>query len=92
MIDRDGITPNQDWIISPHPHCQNLYIATAGSFHGWKFLPTVGSYVVSMLQGNLDPAKARRWAWDRDNSGAAHSKLIPRRDLSEIPGYAETAG
>ncbi|RAL58929.1 hypothetical protein DID88_009220 [Monilinia fructigena] len=38
----DGITPNQDFIISPHPRCQNLYIATGGSFHGWKFLPIIG--------------------------------------------------
>lgn len=79
----DAITPNQDWIISPHPHCQRLYVATAGSFHGWKFLPTVGRYVVQMLQGNLDEEKARRWSWDRENKGGAHPGGWPHRDLKD---------
>lgn len=85
---RDAITPNQDWIISPHPKCKNLFIATAGSFHGWKFLPTLGSYVVDMLQGKLDQEAAIRWAWDRKDDGAACEKYIPTRDLKDIAGYA----
>jgi sarcosine oxidase/L-pipecolate oxidase len=44
----------------------------------------VGGYVVQMLQGTLDDEKARRWGWDRENHGAAHGKLIPRRDLKDI--------
>ncbi|KAL8714148.1 MAG: hypothetical protein Q9220_001876 [cf. Caloplaca sp. 1 TL-2023] len=83
----DAVTPNQDWVITPHPHCGSLYIATAGSFHGWKFLPTVGAYVVKMLQNKLTGEQARRWAWDRDNAGAAHGALLPSRDLSDIEGY-----
>lgn len=27
----DSITPNQDFIICPHPHSKNLYIALGGS-------------------------------------------------------------
>src|SRR6266487_6399292 len=68
---RDAVTPNQDFIISPHPHCKNLYLATGGSFHSWKFMPTIGKYVVQMLDGTLDEEKVRRWAWDRENNGAA---------------------
>ncbi|RDL31477.1 uncharacterized protein BP5553_09686 [Venustampulla echinocandica] len=48
----DGITPSQDFIISEHP-TSNLYIATGGSFHGWKFLPTIGKYVTQLLDGRL---------------------------------------
>jgi sarcosine oxidase/L-pipecolate oxidase len=68
---RDAITPNQDFVITSHPRCDNLFIATTGSFHGWKFLPTIGSYVVDLLDGKLDPALVKRWAWDRENEGAA---------------------
>ncbi|KAL8950244.1 MAG: hypothetical protein Q9222_003711 [Ikaeria aurantiellina] len=83
----DAVTPKQDWVISPHPNSGSLYIATAGSFHGWEFLPTVGAYVVKMLQNKLTDEQARRWGWDRDNSGAAHGALLPTRDLSDIEGY-----
>jgi len=59
---RDAVTPNQDFIISPHPHSKNLYIAGGGSFYGWKFLANIGSYVVEMLEGKLDAEKAQKWA------------------------------
>ncbi|KUJ09367.1 sarcosine oxidase-like protein [Mollisia scopiformis] len=62
----NAVTPNQDFIIAPHPHCRRLFIATAGSFHGWKFMPTIGKYVVEMLDGTLDAALVKRWAWDRE--------------------------
>lgn len=85
---RDAVTPNQDWIISPHPKCENLFIATAGSFHSWKFLPTLGSFVVSMLQGRMDHEQLIRWAWDRKDDGAACEMYIPTRDLKDIVGYS----
>ena len=81
---RDAITPNQDFLIAVHPHCANLFIATAGSFHGWKFLPIVGRYIVDLLDGKLDPVLAKRWAWDRDNKGAAYGKLLPKLEMRDI--------
>lgn len=77
----DGITPNQDFIISAHPRCENLYIATGGSFHGWKFLPIIGEYVVKMLDGKLDADLVKRWAWDRNQKGIAQKKFIPKLEL-----------
>ncbi|KFY34676.1 hypothetical protein V494_06557 [Pseudogymnoascus sp. VKM F-4513 (FW-928)] len=85
----DAVTPNQDFVISPHPKCENLYIATGGSFHGWKFLANIGKYVVQMLDGSLDPAAAQKWAWDRKDDGAACGLYLPARDLSDIEGYKE---
>lgn len=69
---RDASTPTHDFLISPHPHCQNLFVATGGSFHGWKFLPVIGDYVVSMMQGTLPAEYADRWAWDK-KGGDGHS-------------------
>jgi len=86
---RDAVTPNQDFVISPHPKCENLYIATGGSFHGWKFLANIGKYVVQMLDGSLDPAIAQKWAWDREDAGAACGFYLPSRDLSDIEGHKE---
>ncbi|KAI0476084.1 FAD dependent oxidoreductase [Xylariaceae sp. FL0804] len=61
----DALTPSEDFIISPHAACAGLYVATCGSFHGYKFFPVLGRYVAQMLDGTLDDALARRWAWDR---------------------------
>ncbi|KAG6036658.1 hypothetical protein E4U41_005566 [Claviceps citrina] len=65
----DASTPTHDFLITPHPHCQGLYVATGGSFHGWKFLPVIGEYVADMMQGSLAPEFADRWAWDKKGGG-----------------------
>ncbi|KAH0529335.1 hypothetical protein TsFJ059_004096 [Trichoderma semiorbis] len=68
----DASTPTHDFLITPHPHCEGLYVATGGSFHGWKFLPVIGDYIVDMLHGLLGADYADRWAWD-PKSGDGHS-------------------
>jgi sarcosine oxidase/L-pipecolate oxidase len=78
------LTPNQDFIISIHPHCQNLYIATAESFHGWKFRPIIGEYVVKLLDKKLEEGLVKRWAWDLPQEGGAHEKIKPKRELKDL--------
>lgn len=63
-------TPNEDFIISPlgekdKKPIEGLYMATAGGFHGFKFLPVIGEYVVKMLNGELEEHLARKWDWNR---------------------------
>ncbi|KAH7380472.1 hypothetical protein DE146DRAFT_740850 [Phaeosphaeria sp. MPI-PUGE-AT-0046c] len=77
----DGVTPNQDFVIASHTYCKRLFIATAGSFHRWKFMPTVGRYVVEMLDGTQDAGLAQRWSWDRPNEGAAYGDLLSTLEL-----------
>lgn len=84
---RDAITPNQDWVISPHPHVPDLYIIGGGSFHAWKFLPNIGKYVVQMINGELREEMMKRWAWDRSDEGGNCITYLPSRDLKDIPGY-----
>ncbi|KAK4221187.1 hypothetical protein QBC38DRAFT_505114 [Podospora fimiseda] len=62
----DGVTPTRDFIISPHSGVDSLFVATGGSFHGFKFLPIIGKYVVQMLSDELDPALQNKWAWERE--------------------------
>lgn len=68
----DASTPTHDFLITAHPHCDNLYIATGGSFHGWKFLPVIGEYIAGVMQGTLGSDYVDRWAWDKVG-GDGHS-------------------
>ncbi|XWW98596.1 hypothetical protein V2A60_006596 [Cordyceps javanica] len=68
----DASTPTHDFLITSHPHCEGLYVATGGSFHGWKFLPVIGDYIADMMQGTLDEEYTARWAWDK-KGGDGHS-------------------
>ncbi|KAL8971601.1 MAG: hypothetical protein Q9183_000970, partial [Haloplaca sp. 2 TL-2023] len=44
-------TPTGDFLICYHPQYSNLFLATGGSGHGFKFLPVLGEKVVQILQG-----------------------------------------
>ena len=47
-------------------------------------MPTIGRYVGDLLDGELELALVKRWAWDRDNKGSAHRGLLPSVELSAI--------
>ncbi|KAJ5109994.1 hypothetical protein N7532_002639 [Penicillium argentinense] len=82
----DAITPDQHPLITAHPHAQlsNLYLAAGGSFHCWKFLPTIGQYVANVLAGTSNGAdRDQWWAWktqDENEQGGVHDKLRPHRE------------
>ena len=81
---REALTPSQDFIISPHSACEGLYVATCGSFHGFKFLPILGKYVVEMLEGNLDPELKKRWAWDRELPSVDGNSKWPKKEFRDL--------
>ncbi|KAM0723718.1 hypothetical protein Q7P37_000708 [Cladosporium fusiforme] len=62
----DAFTTSSDFIISPHSAAKGLYIATGGNFHGFKFFPVFGKYIIEMLEGSLSPELVQKWAWDRE--------------------------
>ncbi|KAI1392476.1 FAD dependent oxidoreductase [Hypoxylon trugodes] len=80
----EALTPSKDFIISPHSASRGLYVATCGSFHGWKFFPAIGSYVVRMLEGTLEPDLIKRWAWDRELPDVSGNKVWPLKELREL--------
>lgn len=47
-------------------------------------MPTIGRYVVDLLDGQLESALAARWAWDRADEGSAHGNLLPRLELRDV--------
>jgi hypothetical protein len=81
---REALTPSEDFIISPHPASKNLYIATCGSFHGWKFFPILGKYVVQMLEQTLDKSLEAKWAWDRDLPPTDNNVMWPKKELQDL--------
>lgn len=84
----DAVSPDQNQLITRHPdpRLSNLYFATAGSFHSWKFLPNIGKYVVNVLNGKSNgEEKDQAWAWKRTWSGrGAHEKVLPRGQLADF--------
>ncbi|KIW17379.1 hypothetical protein PV08_04573 [Exophiala spinifera] len=84
----DAVSPDQNQLITRHPvsTLSNLFLATAGSFHSWKFLPNIGRYVVNVLDGKSNgPIKDEAWAWKRTWAGrGAHEKVLPKREFADI--------
>ena len=80
----DAQSPSDDWFLTPHPASTGLYLATIGSWHSYKFLPTVGKYVVQMLEGKLDEEQQKRWAWDRELQDTSDNQYWPKRDWKDI--------
>ena len=78
------MTPDENFLISPHPHCKSLYVATGGSFHGFKFMPILGKYIVQMIFGELDQELAKAWAWDRGHSEEPEGDMWPEREMVDL--------
>lgn len=81
---RDAFTTTSDFIISPHSAAKGLYIATCGSFHGFKFFPIIGKYVIQMLEGSLSSELEGRWAWDRERPDASQNPEYPRWEMNDL--------
>ncbi|EXJ96293.1 hypothetical protein A1O1_01419 [Capronia coronata CBS 617.96] len=86
----DAATKDSNFRLTPHPAHPNLFIATGGSLHGFKFLPNIGKYIVDMVEGRLDPELQSLWAW-RFGSDPPASTVerhpFPERDLGELDGW-----
>ena len=85
----DARTPSQDWLLCRHPDARlsNLFFAIGGSFHSYKFLPTVGRYMANVVLGRSNGGEEdRRWGWKKDGfkGRGAHEKTAPKRELREL--------
>ncbi|KDQ55215.1 hypothetical protein JAAARDRAFT_134400 [Jaapia argillacea MUCL 33604] len=70
-------TPDEDWVIGPHPEDPSLFFATGlgGSGHAYKFLPVVGRLVADSIQGKLDRSLQAKFAINRKNATQTHSRF-----------------
>lgn len=84
MIPRDAFTTSADFIISPHPASKGLYVATCGSFHGYKFFPVLGKYILQMIEGELEPELVEKWAWDRQRPDSSQNVEYPNAEMKHL--------
>ncbi|EYE94322.1 NAD(P)/FAD-dependent oxidoreductase [Aspergillus ruber CBS 135680] len=54
-------TPSGDFIMDYHPDHKNLFIATGGSGHAFKFLPNIGKYIVGCFDKSLPQDLLEKW-------------------------------
>lgn len=87
-LPRDAFTTTSDFIISPHSASKGLYVATCGSFHGFKFFPVLGKYITQMLEGELAPELAEKWAWDRQRPDSSQNVEYPNSEMKHLLGLA----
>ncbi|KAL3477233.1 FAD dependent oxidoreductase [Aspergillus californicus] len=87
----DSISANQHPVIARHPdhRLDNLYLAVGGSFHFYKFLPTVGKYVANVLDGvGNGTEKDEMWSWKKESTGTSergvHASLVPKREFKDF--------
>ncbi|KFX94251.1 hypothetical protein O988_06407 [Pseudogymnoascus sp. VKM F-3808] len=81
-------TPQSDFIVDYHPHLQNLFLATGGSGHAFKFLPILGKYTCDVFEGLAPHTLCLKWACkagDKDilMHGDGSRGGPPRRHLEE---------
>jgi glycine/D-amino acid oxidase-like deaminating enzyme len=88
---RDAFTTSSDFIISPHAAAKGLYIATGGNFHGFKFFPVLGKYIVDMMEGGLSPELANKWAWDRQWPDPCLFADYPRHEMNDFDDPVRTS-
>jgi glycine/D-amino acid oxidase-like deaminating enzyme len=81
---RDAFTTSADFIVSRHSGAKGLYVATGGNFHGFKFFPVIGKYVVQMLEGSLEANLAQKWAWDRERPDSQLNPDYPRFEMKDL--------
>jgi len=48
-------TPDNNWIVAPHPEHPNVWLVGAGSGHGFKHGPAFGEYVARLIAGQERP-------------------------------------
>ena len=83
-VQRDAFTTTSDFIISPHSASKGLFVATCGSFHGYKFFPVLGKYVTQMLEGELEPELVEKWAWDRQRPDSSANVEYPNSEMNHL--------
>jgi len=59
-------TPTGDFLITYHPELSNLFLATGGSGHGYKFLPVIGERILDCIEGRCPVEFREKWGWRRE--------------------------
>lgn len=58
-------TPTGDFLISYHPSFQNLFVASGGSGHAFKFLPVLGDKILDVVEKRETEEMKEKWGWPK---------------------------
>lgn len=56
-------TPDRAFLIDCHPKYASLVLGAGGSGHGFKYIPSVGGYIVDKMEDRLDEKLANVFRW-----------------------------
>jgi hypothetical protein len=84
------ISPTGDFLVDYHPKFQNLFVATGGSGHAFKFLPVLGQEIVKIIETAAPSSSTSNGSGetkasktDDDNDGGGSYRMAWRwRDVS----------
>jgi len=79
-----------DWIIDEHPEHNNLFIATGGNGHAYKFLPILGKVVLQRIKGNLPADAAATWSFTRSFVPHEHPDRLHQPSVLKEAELTET--
>nr|XP_018264648.1 uncharacterized protein I303_02821 [Kwoniella dejecticola CBS 10117]OBR86806.1 hypothetical protein I303_02821 [Kwoniella dejecticola CBS 10117] len=65
----DADSSDDNFLITYAPESERVLFATGGSYHGFKFFPTIGRHVVSALEGTLSEEARLAWRWRPEIAG-----------------------
>ena len=82
--------PTCDFIVTYHPEQKNLFLATGGSGHGFKFLPVIGEKIVDAIEGKLESEFARLWKWPNVGCGFGIGEVWLVVDVKILASYCES--
>jgi glycine/D-amino acid oxidase-like deaminating enzyme len=89
-------TPDMDFLVTEVPDKEELYVATGGSAHGFKFLPVIGRYIALMVEGRLPREVADKWRWKTAGSHGqgrhtGKRNVLEGKPLEETHGWSDSA-
>lgn len=83
-------TVTGDWLIDYHPDYDNLFLATGGSGHAFKFAPNIGREVLAILERRGDPAFTDRFSFSPSVPSGADVRNGPRKEI-DLNSLAQAA-
>ncbi|WWD16081.1 hypothetical protein CI109_100506 [Kwoniella shandongensis] len=73
----DADSVDDHFLIGYTPDSNKVLAATGGSYHGFKFFPILGKYIVDALEGNLAEDLRDAWAWRADEMAGVFESRGP---------------
>lgn len=70
-----------DWLVDYHPDYTNLFVATGGSGHAFKFAPNIGREVLAIIERRGNPHFTDRFSFAPTRPAGADVRTGTRREL-----------